>query len=92
MSAHIIASMIGQVLRMCSAYLVLSARTQALLPLPARQKFFFFLFLFMLQSPLPYGRCEWVVGQVISPGVSPGLLVTSTREVMRQVKGQGSVA
>ena len=35
---------------------------------------------------------EWVVGQVISPGVSSGLLVTSTREVKGQVKSQGSVA
>ena len=32
------------------------------------------------------------MGQVISPGVSPGLLVTSTREDKGQVKGQGSVA
>ena len=77
---------------MRSAYLVLSARTQALWPLPARRKFFSFKFLFMLQSPLPYGRREWVVGQAISPGVSPGLLVTSTREVKGQVKSQGSVA
>ena len=67
--------------RMCSAYLVLSARTQALWPLPARREFF-----------SSYNLCFPMGGMNGLWATSPGLSVTSTREVKGQVKGQGSVA
>ena len=71
---------------MCSAYLVLSARTQALwlLPAAARWEFFFIYLSYNLRFPMGGVNGLWAI--------SPGLSVTSTREVKGQVKGQGSVA
>ena len=64
MPTHIIASMMGQVLCMCKDYIATHVLTSCYLPGHKRfgrsqlsgSSFFKF------QSPLPYGRCEWIVG------------------------------
>ena len=88
MPTHIIASMIGQVLCMCKDYFATHVLTSCYLP---GHKCFGccqlggVLFLsYNLRFPMGGVNGLWAI--------SPGLSVTSTREVKGQVKGQGSEA